>query len=259
MPSIRIGKLKALRQSLVDCRSLDETRACLGHLADQTGVHHVTYRRLSGGTGAVRLSTEPVAEPRAKVEKPGTSPRSGLTAKPAMTALRSVDDIVGHGVRPVSANDPLHLRSVSAGSGLPPGPSRSYFDPETPRSQSLVVPLHGPHGQSGVITLDDRRSDASWEFFLSLWQDEIWLFGLELHERVLELTGDLHRGVALSPREQEAMAVLASGGSRAEVAKRMGISEHTVRDHIVSARNKLGARSTMHAVAIAVSLGLTEA
>ena len=52
------------------------------------------------------------------------------------------------------------------------------------------------------------------------------------------------------------MTLLAMGYSRAQVANSLSISEHTLRDYIESARLKLGALNTTHAVARAISRGL---
>ncbi|MEH6741748.1 MAG: helix-turn-helix transcriptional regulator, partial [Sulfitobacter sp.] len=49
---------------------------------------------------------------------------------------------------------------------------------------------------------------------------------------------------------------LAIGYSRAQVANSLAISEHTLRVYIESARFKLGALNTTHAVARAMSRGL---
>jgi DNA-binding CsgD family transcriptional regulator len=52
------------------------------------------------------------------------------------------------------------------------------------------------------------------------------------------------------------MTLLAIGYSRAQVADQLSISEHTLRVYIESARFKLGALNTTHAVARALSRGL---
>ena len=52
------------------------------------------------------------------------------------------------------------------------------------------------------------------------------------------------------------MTLLAIGYSRAQVADTLSISEHTLRVYIESARFKLGAMNTTHAVARAMQQGL---
>ena len=60
----------------------------------------------------------------------------------------------------------------------------------------------------------------------------------------------------LSGREIDVLTYLAMGYSRSQVAQTLTISEHTLRAYVESARFKLGASNTMHAVARAVSEGL---
>jgi DNA-binding CsgD family transcriptional regulator len=60
----------------------------------------------------------------------------------------------------------------------------------------------------------------------------------------------------LSPRENETLTFLALEYSRAQVAHTLCISENTLRVYIESARYKLGAANTTHAVSLAVSRGL---
>lgn len=52
------------------------------------------------------------------------------------------------------------------------------------------------------------------------------------------------------------MTMLAIGLSRAQAADKLSISEHTLRVYVESARFKLGALNTTHAVARALSRGL---
>jgi len=60
----------------------------------------------------------------------------------------------------------------------------------------------------------------------------------------------------LSPREVDAVTLLAMGYNRAQLAQTLTILEHTVRVYVESARFKLGAMNTTHAVARAISRGL---
>lgn len=60
----------------------------------------------------------------------------------------------------------------------------------------------------------------------------------------------------LSPRQREVLAAAAQGQTGRETATRLGISRATVRGHLVSARARLHARSTCHAVALAIKGGL---
>ena len=66
-------------------------------------------------------------------------------------------------------------------------------------------------------------------------------------------------GSALSAREREVLALLAEGASNKEIARALGLSVHTVKFHIATLNEKLGARSRIEAVAIAIRSGLVMA
>jgi DNA-binding CsgD family transcriptional regulator len=55
----------------------------------------------------------------------------------------------------------------------------------------------------------------------------------------------------LSPRERECLQWIAEGKTYWECAMILGLSEHTVRCYLESARHKLGAANNSHAVNIA--------
>ena len=60
----------------------------------------------------------------------------------------------------------------------------------------------------------------------------------------------------LTPRELEALRLLADGLPNKAIASRLGISEHTVKFHVNSILGKLSAQSRTEAVTIAARLGL---
>jgi two-component system, NarL family, response regulator YdfI len=62
-------------------------------------------------------------------------------------------------------------------------------------------------------------------------------------------------GAALSPREREVLALLAEGLGNKIVAVRLGISEHTVKTHVASIFEKLGADTRAEAVALGARTG----
>ena len=63
---------------------------------------------------------------------------------------------------------------------------------------------------------------------------------------------------ALSGRERQVLTGLARGESGDELARRLVIAPETVRRHVANAREKLGARSRVHAVALALHRGEIE-
>jgi DNA-binding NarL/FixJ family response regulator len=61
---------------------------------------------------------------------------------------------------------------------------------------------------------------------------------------------------SLTPRETEVLRAVAAGQTNKAIALKLGISDHTVKFHLSSAMNKLGAASRAEAVAIAIRRGL---
>ena len=60
----------------------------------------------------------------------------------------------------------------------------------------------------------------------------------------------------LTPREQDVLELLADGASNKEIARRLGISASTVKFHVRSIADKLGADGRTDAVAHALRRGL---
>lgn len=76
-----------------------------------------------------------------------------------------------------------------------------------------------------------------------------------LDPRLADLLAAASPPRVLSPREQEVFALLAEGMSGSEVAERLWLSKETVRTHVRNGMTKLGARTRVHAIVIALSLG----
>jgi len=60
----------------------------------------------------------------------------------------------------------------------------------------------------------------------------------------------------LTGREQEVLEGLLSGNSNKEIARKLRLSEVTIKHHLKSLRSKLGARNRTHAVCRAIELGI---
>jgi DNA-binding CsgD family transcriptional regulator len=125
-------------------------------------------------------------------------------------------------------------------------------------TQGYSIPTRGPNGQFALFTVNDSCDDADWRRFIEANGRDLILIAHFFNQKALEFETGRLPGPAqpLSPREIEAMTCLAQGLSRAQVADKLSISEHTVRVYIESARFKLGALNTTHAVARAMSRGL---
>lgn len=125
-------------------------------------------------------------------------------------------------------------------------------------NQGVSVPIRGPHGEFSLFSLSHSCSDEEWAKFLSHWMSDLLLIGHYLHAAVRSIENfdtDMEY-VSLSPRETDTLRLLGMGMNRSRAAEFLQISEHTLRVYIESARFKLGAANTTHAVAKALSQGL---
>jgi len=125
-------------------------------------------------------------------------------------------------------------------------------------NQGYSIPIRGPNGQFALFTVNNTCDDQTWAAFTAAHRRDLILIAHYFNEKALEFEPDRkpEQQQSLSPREIDAMTLLAMGYSRAQVADSLSISEHTLRVYIESARFKLGALNTTHAVARAMSRGL---
>ena len=65
-------------------------------------------------------------------------------------------------------------------------------------------------------------------------------------------------GAELTAREAEVLRHLAEGMSNAAIAEAMGVSVHTVRNHLANLSAKLGAHSRLEVLSIAIKQGLLD-
>jgi DNA-binding CsgD family transcriptional regulator len=125
-------------------------------------------------------------------------------------------------------------------------------------NQGLSIPIRGPNGQFALFTASSRSTDREWETYSRCNVGDLILVAHFINQKVLELDNgtDVQKSASLSPREVDTLSLLAMGYSRAQAADSLSISEHTLRVYIESARFKLAAQNTTHAVAKAISHGL---
>ncbi|MEM6618697.1 MAG: autoinducer binding domain-containing protein [Pseudomonadota bacterium] len=125
-------------------------------------------------------------------------------------------------------------------------------------NQGVSVPIRGPHGEFALFSLSHTCPDGQWAGFLQRSMQHLLLVGHFLHQAVrrLEDTGAGGEYITLSPRETDTLQLLSAGHNRGKISEKLKISEHTLRVYIESARFKLGATNTTHAVAKAMSQGL---
>lgn len=125
-------------------------------------------------------------------------------------------------------------------------------------NQGISIPIRGPAGQFATFTASHRGNDDAWEAFREARLKDMILIAHYVNQKALDLEQGLQPKtiVTLSPRETDALTLLSKGLNRAQAADRLTISEHTLRVYIESARFKLSAMNTTHAVAKALAQGL---
>lgn len=124
-------------------------------------------------------------------------------------------------------------------------------------NQGFSIPIRGPSGQFALFTANHRCTDTEWQKFTLAHVQDLILIAHYLNQKALEIERgtDTLPGRNLSPREMDALTLIGSGQNRAKAADRLAISEHTLRVYLESARFKLGAANTTHAVAMALTQG----
>ena len=125
-------------------------------------------------------------------------------------------------------------------------------------NQGYSIPIRGPNGQFALFTANHNCPDEDWAEFFEAHGRDLILIAHYFNRKALEFEPGRapEQSRQLSPREVDAMTLLAMGYNRAQVADALAISEHTLRVYIESARFKLGALNTTHAVARAIGCGL---
>ena len=123
--------------------------------------------------------------------------------------------------------------------------------------QGFTVPIRGPKGQYALFTLADSRPDDAWEALIEEKKKEVIVISHAFNTKALELEEKVFNTEAaqLSPRERSTLTLLAKGKNRAQAAQELEISENTLRVYVESARHKMGALNTTHAVARALAAG----
>jgi DNA-binding CsgD family transcriptional regulator len=113
----------------------------------------------------------------------------------------------------------------------------------------ISFPVHGPRGDRGLLSITSHALDRDWQNLRSHYLKDFHLLASHLHNAIHRLEGVQNENLApLSPRERECLKWIAEGKTYWECARILGLSEHTVRCYLESARHKLRAANTAHAV-----------
>ena len=125
-------------------------------------------------------------------------------------------------------------------------------------NQGFTVPIRGPNGQFAMLTANNNSGDDTWSRFTNDYKRDMLLISHFIHQKTMSIVDpeDDIQIADLSPRERDALRLIAAGRSRGQVADNLKISEHTLRVYLDTARTKLRAMNTIHAVSLAYKGGL---
>ena len=224
-------------ERLADASALPDLEDAVFRLRDAFDVEHIVYHSVRSGGDQWGALTYPKDWTDAYVEQ----------------KFQTIDPVVKAGFTQFTPIDWKHLDWSGR-------PARAFLGESQANglgNQGISLPIRGPSGQFALFTINHKVGDDSWARFRRANLEELLLAAHYINEKALRIDGMEHaRHQALSPRETDALTLLAAGKNRAQAAEQLRISEHTLRAYIESARFKLGALNTTHAVANALSRGL---
>ncbi|SET39616.1 helix-turn-helix transcriptional regulator [Oceanicella actignis] len=120
------------------------------------------------------------------------------------------------------------------------------------------IPLHGPMGQFAMFNVSKSCTEREWALLIQEISQELLILAHSIHTHSMSSLNIETRlpSKTLSPRERDVLTLISQGVRRAQIAEKLQISENTLRVYLESARNKLGAVNTFHAVAKGVKAGI---
>jgi len=122
--------------------------------------------------------------------------------------------------------------------------------------RGISFPVHGHSGDRALFSVTADLSDREWQWARRTALRHFPIIAAHLHEAVLRTEAVRRTQPRLSPRELESLQWTSEGKTVWECGVILGLSPHTVRCYLESARHKLGASSNTHAVSLALKSGL---
>lgn len=122
--------------------------------------------------------------------------------------------------------------------------------------RGISFPVHGCHGDSALFSVTADLGNREWRWARRTAFRQFPIVAAHLHEAVLRTEGILRSQPRLTPRELECLRWSSEGKTVWECGVILGLSHHTIRCYLESARHKLGASSNTHAVSLALKTGL---
>lgn len=120
-------------------------------------------------------------------------------------------------------------------------------------SGGYCIPVRCPFGQSACVVLFSDYPQSGIQY-----PDLIIPIVETVEKLVLEMHRQMIAGYQLTDRERQCLKWVADGKTSNEVAKIVGLSEHTVNHYLISATRKLDSVNRVQAVAKFIRSGISE-
>ena len=231
-------RMERFSGELQQARTLDDLEGVIVGLRDAFDIEHLIYHSVNGAGDQYAALTYSQSWVNRYIEQDYS--RIDPVVRGCFTRFRPLDwKTLDWSPKPVRA---FMAEALDAGVG----------------NQGMSVPIRGPNGQFALFTVSSRCVDIRWEKFKDTHTTDLILMAHFINQKALELERgtDVGEDAKLSPRELDALTMLAMGMNRSQASQWLSISEHTFRVYIESAREKLGANNSTHAVAKAIAMGL---
>ncbi|WP_363347808.1 autoinducer binding domain-containing protein [Methylocystis echinoides] len=124
-------------------------------------------------------------------------------------------------------------------------------------ANGLSIPVRGRLGEFALFSVTSNEPDPEWRAMKDELMRDLMILAFNFHAATLRACGVADEtGVHLPPREASCLRWKALGKTDDDIGRILGISSHTVRFHLESARSRLNTANTTHTVAKALALGL---
>jgi DNA-binding CsgD family transcriptional regulator len=124
-------------------------------------------------------------------------------------------------------------------------------------ANGLSIPIRGRLGEFALFCVTSNESDAEWRATRGALLRDLMILAFNFHAAALRACGSAtEETVHLPLREASCLRWKALGKTDEAIGHILGISPHTVRFHLESARSRLNTANTTHTVARALTLGL---
>jgi LuxR family transcriptional regulator, quorum-sensing system regulator BjaR1 len=165
---------------------------------------------------------------------------AGLLARDAMypRALRSTGPFTWSGVRETVDKAGVEVLEEARAFGLADG---------------FVVPIHHLNGSTAAVVLSGSRL-IRWSHAETLTAHMVAIYFATIGARLIAAPPEA--ATTLTPRQRECLQWVRAGKTDWEISQILGISEHTVIEHLEQARRRLRVRTRTQAVIEAIVRGL---